>query len=80
MTTVFQEMAVLQLLILLTLWGFAIDVVYRRIRHSRSQRRQTTAPPQPEASSQRSWPVAAYIVAGIALFAAAIAVLALIDA
>ncbi len=58
--TVFQEMAWIQLLILLTLWGFAIDTLVRR--------RRAAAAAVPERYRRKANPVLIYIVGGVAVF------------
>lgn len=66
--TVFQEMAWIQLLILLTLWGFAIDALLRR------RRARKAAAPNPNA--YRATTVLLCICAGIVVFVVVIMFLA----
>ncbi|WP_032377464.1 hypothetical protein [Rhodococcoides fascians] len=68
--TVFQESVIVQVLILLTLWGFAIDTLVRR----RRQRKPT--PPNPNAA--RATTVLIWICAGFVLFVVVIMFLAAI--
>ncbi|OZE03044.1 hypothetical protein CH249_14605 [Rhodococcus sp. 05-2255-3B1] len=67
--TVFQESVIVQVLILLTLWGFAIDTLVRRRRE-----RKPTTPPNPNAA--RATAVLIWICAGVVLFFVVIGFLA----
>lgn len=66
--TVFQEMAWIQLLILLTLWGFAIDTLLRR----RRARKPTATNP----TAHRATTVLLCVCAGIVVFVVVIVFLA----
>lgn len=70
MTTVFQEMAWIQLLILLTLWGFAIDTLVRR-RRQRQPKPATDNRPVNQVLT-----VFGYICGAVAVFVVVILVLA----
>lgn len=62
--TVFQEMAWIQLLILLTLWGFALDTIIRR--------RRARAPKPANPNAGRATTVLICICAAVIVFVVAI--------
>lgn len=66
--TVFQEMAWIQLLILLTLWGFAVDTLLRR--------RRARKPTAPNPNAHRTTTILLCVCAGVVMFVVVIMFLA----